>query len=57
MASTSSTTPPEEGIKSLNLRPDAVKTIDVVEFCVLLPSEIDGVDVPSSFSTERGVVG
>ena len=57
MASTSSTTPPEEGIKSLNLRPDAVETIDVVEFCVLLPSEIDGVDVPSSFSTERGVVG
>jgi hypothetical protein len=52
-----SPTPPEEGMKSLNLEPGPIKNIDVIEFCVPLTNEVDGVDVPSALSTEKGVVG
>ena len=54
---TISPTPPEEGMKSLNLEADPIKNINVIEFCVTLPNEVDGSDVPSALNTDKGVVG
>ena len=49
--------PPDEELKSLRLNPTPVKNIQVVEFAVSLPKEIEDVGVPSSLGTEKGVVG